>query len=266
MNQNEAGIIDDIMSNDIVKWIEKRIQDLPKKVQYRAYSAIRALDWANRIFSIDLPIPAAFTALHATEEAVAAFITCAKHYKYGDDAKINVKDHQQKAIITFLLTDIIKELESLKFGVSYFEKTNSIIVRYTEDDKHQYMPATLLNFMHGDKSKNIIDDDYLNHIISKHDNIQNIMNEIIELQHARNKIFYAHDKGYPSGFVQPIPEIRNQCIKTLALLWTCVDIHDSGKTKIRLIEQTFRTAQKVIKEFEKKKPVCKCKQNEIENI
>ncbi|WP_273728863.1 hypothetical protein [Brucella gallinifaecis] len=260
------GIIDDLMTNDMVKWIVKRIPDLPKKVQYRAYSAIRALDWSNRIFSIDLSVPAAFTALHATEEAVSAFITCAKNYKYGDDAKINVKDHKQKAIITFLLTDSIKEIESLKLGISYFKETNSIIVRYTEDGKHEYMPATLVNFMHGDKTNNIISEDYLSEIISKHENIQNVMNKIIELQHARNKIFYAHDKGYPSGFTQPIPEIRNQCIKTLALLWTCIDIHDSGKKKIRLIEQTLRTAQKVISEFDKKKPVCKCKQNEIKTI
>lgn len=253
MTSNSIGIIDDIMSNDMVKWIEKKIQDLPKPIQYRAYSAIRALEWSNRIFAIDLPIPAAFSALHATEEAVAAFIRCAKHYNYGDDAKINVKDHQQKATISFLATMVINSLNEFKPGIALNKEQDFIALKIMDNGQIQYSPASLYRFRFGDANSGIVDEHFLNDVMEKYGDIQKIKEEIINIQNARNKIFYSDDDGYPSGFSEPKNEIRNECKKTLALLWACIDIHENKETKIPLIEQALRTAQIVIEGLKKKK-------------
>lgn len=64
-------------------------------------------------------------------------------------------------------------------------------------------------------------------IVNKYGDVKSIKDEIVNIQNARNKIFYASDDGYPSGFANPREEIRNECKKTLALLWTCVDIHEN---------------------------------------
>lgn len=258
MARNEPGIIDDMMTSDMFKWTERKLQNLPKPVQFRAFSAIRALSWSNRIFSIDLPIPATFTALHATEEAVAAFVTCAKHYKYGDDAKINIRDHQQKATISFLTMMVVNFFNELKPGIAYHKDNDIIALRITNrQNETVHLPGSLYQFSFGDKSKGIIDTDFMHDIVNKYGDVKSIKDEIVNIQNARNKIFYASDDGYPSGFANPREEIRNECKKTLALLWTCVDIHENKNVRLRLVEQALRTAQMVIKEFNKKKPVCK---------
>ncbi|MEY8099674.1 hypothetical protein AB9F29_20040 [Falsihalocynthiibacter sp. S25ZX9] len=69
------SVINEIMQNEAAAWINSQINELPDRAKFRASSALR---WANGIFDSDMPIPACFCALHATEEAVAAFISCAK--------------------------------------------------------------------------------------------------------------------------------------------------------------------------------------------
>lgn len=66
------SVIDDIMQKETAVWINHEIADLPDRAKFRASSSMRSLKWANDIFDADIPIPACFCALHATEEAKAA--------------------------------------------------------------------------------------------------------------------------------------------------------------------------------------------------
>ena len=88
--------IERIMQLEVSGWIREKIKELPDSGKFRAVSAIRSLQWANANYVAGMPIPAAYFALHATEEAVASFISCAKDCHYGDDAKINLRDHQAR--------------------------------------------------------------------------------------------------------------------------------------------------------------------------
>lgn len=259
MTKKEPGIIDDIMANDISKHIQKKLEHLPLPIRNRAYSAIQALNWTNRIFAIDLPVPSSFTALHATEEAVAALITCAKYCDYGKEAKINIKDHRQKALIVFLLSELIEILIEFNLEIAFDNDSQKIAIKYVINNSTQHSIGQLSVFCFMDQLNMCPENEFMDLLIERNIDLKSILNKINELQNIRNKLFYADDEGYPTGFIEPVPEIRKECHKTLALLWACVDIYENRNDKIPLVQQTLRTAQMLIKEFEKKKTTCKCK-------
>lgn len=105
------SVIDQMMQLEAARWINEKIKDLPDSAKFRAASAIRSLQWANANYDAAMPIPAAYFALHATEEAVASFICCAKACGYGAHAKINLKDHQAKATVSLLAQKVANLLE-----------------------------------------------------------------------------------------------------------------------------------------------------------
>ena len=129
------NVIDKIMQQETAIWISKQIIELPDRAKFRAFSAIRSLQWANNIYASDMPIPACFCALHATEEAVAAFISCAKVCGYKDARKINITNHMHKATISLLAQKVSDILSQYQVAVALNPENDGFVARYTVDDK-----------------------------------------------------------------------------------------------------------------------------------
>lgn len=241
MKSNNIGIIDNIMANDIALWIQKRIHDLPEKARYRAFSAIQALDWANRIYSINLPIPASYSALHAVEEAVSAFVCCTQSYEYKH-SNIDIKDHRQKATISFLCTFIVNSLIEYELGIAHMQEKDILALKIAVNGQPEYSQASLKRFTYGDNHKTPYDDFKLD-LIEKFGDIGSIQQKIKDYKNHRNNILYSTDTGIPTGFLDAKSEIIKLTKTTLGIIWACVDVHDNKDTKIKLVSQMLETAK-----------------------
>lgn len=241
--------IEEIMQLEAAKWIGAKIAELPDRARYRAYSAIRSLQWASRNFHFDMPIPAAYFALHATEEAVAAFVSSAKACGYGEDAKaINLKDHLAKATVSLLAQKLSNFLADFKPGIAVEPAKDLLLVRFTVDEvmRVQEASTSLFHFTNGPDTER--KPDFLDEVVGSFGDIQALMQEVKRGQEVRNEIFYATGAGLPSGFLDPEASLRRECGLTLGLIWAAIDINRNQAEPIAFIAQALRTANRVIDE------------------
>ncbi|WP_119309836.1 hypothetical protein [Cohaesibacter haloalkalitolerans] len=239
------SVINRIMKNNAAALINSQINELPDRAKFRASSALRSLQWANSISDAGMPIPACFCALHATEEAVAAFISCAKECGYADAKNINIKDHAAKATISVLTQKISDIIRPNQVAVALDLQTNALVARYIVDGQtyHNYASTKLFHFR--DEQGQILSD--------FHDELVNMFGDVAELektvkfaQDARNEIFYATSKGLPTGFDEPEASLARECQLSLSLIWAALDIKRNEGELIPFIEQALQTANIVI--------------------
>ena len=204
------SIIDSIMSQKSAQWVNKKIEELPDRSKFAAANSIRALDWANRIYEAGMPIPACYCALHATEEAVAAFVSCVKECDYGDDAKINIRDHQAKATVSLLTQKISNILQEFQPAIALDEKNDQLVARLTVggDHLHNALSLKLLHFKDTDEKPTT---EFYDHLVATFESVEDLKKSVITGKEARNKIFYADAKGYPTGFDEPEHSLQREC-------------------------------------------------------
>jgi hypothetical protein len=244
------SVIDEIMRKDISTWINSQIIALPDRGKFRASSAFRSLQWANGIFDAGMPIPACFCALHATEEAVAAFVSCAKECGYDEAKKINIKDHMAKATVSLLAQKVSGILFHYQVAVALNVETQALAARYSVDGETHFNEASTKLFHFRDHEAQIMPDFY--------DELVNMFGDVAELkkavkigQEARNAIFYASSDSYPTGFDDPSESLTRECQLTLGLIWGAIDLTKNADQKIPFIEQTLVTANRVIAELKR---------------
>jgi hypothetical protein len=242
------SVIDEIMQSEAAAWVNSRIDELPDRGKFRASSALRSLQWANAIFDAGMPIPACFCALHATEEAVAAFISCAKVYDYDDAKMINIKDHAAKATVSLLAQKVSSFLRPYQVAVAVDTDTQAMIARYIVDGRTLHNEASTKLFYFRDHQQTKLPDFY--------DELVNMFGDVAELkeavrkgQDARNAIFYASSTDYPTGFNDPNESLARECQLTLGLIWSALDVSRNAGQKIAFIEQALRTATIVISQL-----------------
>lgn len=240
--------IDKIMQTEPAQWVDAQILSLPDRAKFRAANAIRSLSWASEIYKTGLPIPSAYFALHAVEEAVAAFVSCAKIYSYGSDANINLKDHRQKAVASLIVQTVGILLESWEIGTAVHPESGKIIVRYTANGEVHHRVATtkLIDVLNADGE---LAADFFDQIEKKFEDTEKLKIEVGWHQNIRNQLIYADKDSLPTGFINPEPELRRACMLTLGLLWASIDIKDHGKDHIPFVEQALRTANIVISQI-----------------
>lgn len=246
------SVIDPILSHEVSQWIIQKISELPNTAKFRAFNSIRSLHWANKIYEAGLPIPACYCALHATEEAVAAFVSCAKYCKYGDDAKINIKGHDEKIMVSLLVEKIVEFIQDYKPAIAFDKNTDAIISKLTVDGQPQYNPASTKLIAVFDDSNNL-ETDFYEKFINTFGGINDLVEAISKGQNLRNDLFCASDKGYPKGFVKPEQLLKRECQATLSLIWAALDIYKNKDEQIPFIVQALKTANLVISQLNQKK-------------
>lgn len=94
--------MDSIFQTEISRWIIEKHSVLSDSSKHRAGNALQFAQWAKELQETAPPV-ASFCALHAVEEAVAAFIAAAKTCGHSDRAKrLNTRDHLSKALVSIL--------------------------------------------------------------------------------------------------------------------------------------------------------------------
>lgn len=249
------SVINDIMQLETAAWINNQINELPDRAKFRASSALRSLQWANGTYEAGMPIPACFCALHATEEAVAAFISCAKVYGYADAKMINIKDHAAKATVSLLAQKVSEILLQYQMAVALNPKTDALVARYVVDGQTHYNEAStkLLHFL-DDQEK--VRPDFYDELVNMFDDVDELKEAVKKGQEVRNTIFYATSKDYPTGFDKPEEALARECKISLGLIWAALDIQKNEGELIPFIKQALQTASIVIPGLKNKS--CKC--------
>lgn len=246
------NVIDEIMHLPPTRWIEEKIGILPDRAKFRAASAVRSLRWASMNYDAEMFIPAAYLALHATEEAVAAFVSCAKACGYGDDAKINLKDHRAKATVSLLVQKVSNLLDDYRIGIAVDPSGDGLAARLTINGSVHYREASTRIFHftageHGDPKA-----DFLDEVVATFGDIEELKRAVLHGQEVRNTILYATSTGLPTGFLDTEASLRRECQLTLGLIWASLDIVRNGEEPSIFIAQALRTASLVISQIGKK--------------
>ena len=240
------------MQLEAARWINEKINELPDSAKFRAASAIRSLQWANANYEAKMPIPAAYFALHATEESVASFICCAKTCGYGDDAKINLRDHQAKATVSLLAQRLSNLLASYHLAIAVQPEKDMLVARFSVDGEVQYAEASTRIFHFTDGKFEDRKPHFLDEIIGEFGGIAELKEAVIAGQEARNIILYATNTGLPTGFLDPQASLRRECQLTLGLIWAAIDMARNRNVIIAFLAQALRTANIVIAEMKAK--------------
>ncbi|WP_417597366.1 hypothetical protein [Pararhodobacter oceanensis] len=245
------SVITPIMQLEAASWIENQIVELPDRAKYRAYSAVRSLKWANDIYKADMPIPACFCALHATEEAVAAFISCAKVRGYADAKCINITDHAEKATVSLLAQKVSNILQPYKIALALDPNQDVLVSRHIVDGKVYYneASATLFHFL---DDKGDMSPDFYEELVETFGNVDELISAVRLGQKARNEIFYATSTGYPTGFDTPEELLIRECQLSLGLIWGAVDINRNGDQLIPFFSQALQTAKILVGKLKKR--------------
>jgi hypothetical protein len=218
-----VSVIDTILDQDMARWVVNRIADLEGRSKYCAHNSIRFLKWADEIFPTS-HIVSSFCALHATEEAVAAFISAAKNCGYSDDAKkVNLHDHRAKALVSILVQRLSMLAGQGKLAISVSPSARSLALRIPMNDSYHYGELHLSNFhiRHDQEAEEASPDLVL---LGDMPNLDELRHEVESGKEARNLLLYASDRGYPSGFSEPDASLRREAQISLALIWAAIDL------------------------------------------
>lgn len=212
----------ELLDHEISRWIVGNIDNLEGRAKFCSYNAIRFLRWANEIFETS-HIVASFCALNATEEAVAAFISAAKSHGHKKYAKcVNLHVHQSKALVSVFAQRCSLIAAEGRLAITLNPKADTLAFRVPQGDGFHYGPLHLSTFrIHDGTAKDINDDIPLGDTPS----IEEIENEALRSAEARNKLLYATDRGYQTGFIEPEYEIARNTALSLGLVWAAVDMY-----------------------------------------
>ena len=242
-------VIDEIMSNERAEWVDAKISEVPKRSRFRAANASRSPSWASAISKDPArQIPACYCALHATEEAIAAFVSTAKECGYDDAKKISIRDHQAQATV-FLLSQELTDFTNMPHrSIGYHADTDLLVARLEENNKTSYHPLILQPFYFHNADHDVVDD-FAGALLNLFQgDILTSRNAVLKVERARIGIFYADSSSFPVGFDNPNEQLVRESKISLGLIWASIDMWRNTGERVPLILQFLKTAHLVIKD------------------
>ncbi|WBU55377.1 hypothetical protein [Paracoccus sp. SCSIO 75233] len=244
-----------VVESDMARWVRDRIEVLPGRAKFCAHNAVRSLYWAGGIATLESTtyregergyrVPATFFLMHALEEAVAAFIACAKKSGYTALAKkVSPKDHVHKSTLPWLCGQIIELLGAYKIGLAYQADHDRIAVRYEDNGQVSYQVASMRLLgsvdQNGNSSASFADDIY-----ARFTNEKDVHRLLKEGSGGRNYLIYADDNGFRTGPLDLEPELREIAVTVIGILWATVDMWEHKGERIQLVEIILKTTHEL---------------------
>ncbi|TGQ83736.1 hypothetical protein EN850_03050 [Mesorhizobium sp. M8A.F.Ca.ET.207.01.1.1] len=213
---------DALWDNEISRWIIGKIPVLDDRSQYRADNSVRFALWAKEFREASPPI-ASFCALHAVEEAVAAFISAAKTCGHRERAKIvNIHDHLSKALVSIFAARASLAANQGRLAIAVHPDGQSLAYRLPKGDGYAYNRLHLSVFhVDFDGTSEAGDRNLLGQVPL----LDDIEAEVKRVADARNGVLYASDAGSPIGFLDLETEVNRATSLCLGLIWGSVDLH-----------------------------------------
>ena len=230
------------LQHEISTFIFEEINQIPKgRAKYCAQNSVRFIHWAHQIYEIS-PIIATFNAMHATEEAVTAFVSAAKINGYAMQAKkLNVHNHTEKAVVAVYAQRLSQVIENAEIAFALNPQSRSIALRTGSPPNVQYHSELTLSLFS-------TEDDMGKTEIGNLPTMDEALLEERRRANIRNALMYASEDGYPDGFLDPIDAMSHETKLTLGLLWATLDIQNSSSQRCGLIEEIFNQLVSVVPE------------------
>lgn len=227
------------LDHELASWIIEKIGELEGRSKFCAHNAIRFLHWANETIETS-HIVSSFCAMHATEEAVAAFISAAKAYGHGEFAKkINLHDHLSKALVSILAQRISILASKGKLAVAVHMSGDHLALRIPKGkDGYHFGHLHLSSFRIGQSTERDIKEHTL---LGDLPPLEELRKEVAKGADMRNKLLYASNKGFPSEDIDAEASLKRETQLSLGLIWAAVDLryeHDQEVPFVRdILEQ-----------------------------
>lgn len=215
-------MVDSIWDSTVSQWIIRNISVLEGRSRYCADNSIRFALWASDFQESYSPV-ASFCALHAVEEAVAAFISAAKFCSHKERAKaVNIHDHQSKALVSILAARSTSAAKRRRLAIAVHPDGQSLVYRLPIEDGHAYdrlhLSAFHVDFDGTSEPGN-------RHFLGQVRLLDDIEAEVKRVSDARNRVLYASDTGTPVGFLDIEKEVKKAAQLSLGLIWGSIDLH-----------------------------------------
>lgn len=207
---------------EAASWIGDKIDVLEGRAKFCAFNALRYLRWADETFSVS-PLVANFNGLHATEEAVASFISAGVQFGTRVNAsKIKLREHKTKALVSILAQRFLGSIDGrrVRFAVSPNHKNLIFELPISE-------PVWRGEF-HLSHLKLLDDEEDAKgnwQRLGASPPLDDIFDEMQKVSKARNALLYASEGGVPTGFVEPEEALIRDAKLTFGLVWAAVDLH-----------------------------------------
>lgn len=257
--EKELMVVKSLIEHPVADWIYKQANE---KLSGRALSCtvnarnhlVRAQKIADAKISNTI---AYFCATHATEEAVAAFITSAKKHGYHRLAgKVNIHDHAQKAVVSAYAQIISGYMQELKLAVAYNPATNDVLARVRSIDEEPVYPLRLRLFSFNENGEDPSPEDAFDALKNWFPTPEAMIKRIHERASFRDKALYASKGGTPALSHQQLDDaLREHTLLTMGLIWAAMDI-TSHKEPEPFVVQTLGAIEIVINQVRPSK-VCR---------
>ncbi|ATF16949.1 hypothetical protein [Phaeobacter gallaeciensis] len=223
-------VLNNFFEAEAASWVVDKIGVLEGRAKFCAYNALRYLKWADETFSVS-PIVSNFNGLHATEEAVACFISSG--IRFGSKAnasKIRLREHKTKALVSILAQRFLRSIDGhrVQFAVSPNHDSLIFDLPIVEGGWRGEFHLSQLRLMDDEVEPR---SDWQK--LGEGPHLDDIFDEMARISKARNALLYADDDGVPTGFIAPEEALIRDAKLTFGLVWAAVDLHmdpesDSG--------------------------------------
>jgi hypothetical protein len=211
-----------IFENHISRWIIEKLPVLSGSSKHQAGNAIQFASWAKEFQQTASPV-SSFCALHAVEEAVAAFISAAKTCGHTERAKrVNTHDHLSKALVSIFAGRASRAAHQGGLAIAVHPDGQSLAYRIPNGGRYTYDRLHLSAFhIDFEGSSDAQDRNYLGTVPM----LEDIQAEVRKVADGRNKAIYASSDGRPTGFIDMETDVNNCVYVTFGLVWATIDLH-----------------------------------------
>ncbi|AUQ48518.1 hypothetical protein PhaeoP83_00197 [Phaeobacter inhibens] len=216
------AILNRFFEAEAANWVVDKIDVLEGRAKFCAYNALRYLKWANETYAVS-SLVSNFNGLHATEEAVACFISSGVRFGSNANAsKIKLREHKTKALVSIFAQRCLRSIDGhrVKFGVSPNHDNLIFDLPIVEGGWRGEFHLSQLRLM--DEGAEACSDWQK---LGEGPDLDDIFEEISKASKARNALLYADDDGVPTGFTDPEEALIRDTKLTFGLIWAAVDLH-----------------------------------------
>ncbi|QJX09980.1 hypothetical protein [Rhizobium brockwellii] len=214
-----------ILEHKIAHWLQRRAAaDLKGRALACAVNARNFLARAEMIAK-DSTIVSYFCATHATEEAVAAFVSACKSAGYPEAKAINLRDHKEKATVSAFAQFISGHLHDAGLSVEHEPEEDVLVARVRSGDAVQYYPFGLHLFTFNEDRQSETHIDAFEGFSALFGSPEDMRRHIATRSTFRDKALYASRGGAPAMSEDILVlQLQDHAFLTLGLIWAAIDV------------------------------------------
>lgn len=214
-----------ILEHETAHWLQRRAAaDLKGRALACAVNARNFLVRAEKTAK-DSTIVSYFCATHATEEAVAAFVSACKSAGYPEAKAINLHDHKDKATVSAFAQFITGHLHDAGLSIAHEPGEDVLVARVRNGDAVQHYPLGLHLFTFNKDIQSETHFDAFEGFSALFGSPEDMRRHIVTRSTFRDKALYASSGGAPA-----MPEdilglqLQDHAFLTLGLIWAAIDV------------------------------------------